>query len=84
MLRLQTQGMSPDSVPLTDRDELHQAVARGGPMDGAVLGLADAELYEVRLSDRTRWSYVATTDRERLADGSEAVVYVSAGRLKGV
>jgi hypothetical protein len=53
-------------------------------MDGAMLGLADAELYEVRLSDRTRWSYVATTDRERMADGSEAVVYVSAGRLKGV
>lgn len=53
-------------------------------MDGAFLGLADTELYEVRLSDRTRWSYLATTDLERLANGSEAIVYVSAGRLKGL
>lgn len=39
------------------------AVARGGPMDGAVLGMADTERYEVIMADRSRWGYVATTDR---------------------
>lgn len=56
--------------------------ARAGPVDGAVLGLVDVDSYEVRWSDGTRWSYVATADRE--VDGSEAVVHLSVGRLKGV
>lgn len=48
---MQTRGMNPDSVTPTERGELGQAVARGGPMDGARLGLADADLHEVRLPD---------------------------------
>lgn len=66
---------------LVTEGEFEQAVARGGPMDGTVLGPADAESYEVRLTDRTRWKYVASSDRELLADGSWAVVFVSSGRL---
>jgi hypothetical protein len=62
-------------------DGMDRAVAHGGPMDGEILGLADAESYEVRLADRTRWKYVATREREVLPDGSWGVVFVSAGRL---
>lgn len=50
-------------------------------MDRTVLGRAGAESYEVRLTDGTRWKYVTSSDRELLADGSWAVVFVSAGRL---
>lgn len=67
----------------TGPEALERAVAHGGPLDGTVLGLADTDSYEVRLADRTRWSYVATGERERLPDGSEGVVYVCAGRLTG-
>lgn len=70
-----------DSTPSSETDGRTQAVARGGPMDGQILGLADAESYEVRLADRTRWKYVATNDRELLTDGSRAVVFAVRGRL---
>jgi hypothetical protein len=49
-------------------------------MDGATLGVADAESFEVVMADRTRWEYVATDDRELLPGASEAVVYVCRGR----
>ena len=78
---LQTLRMDIDAKAILRDGDLEYAVARGGPMDGAILGLADAESYEVRVADRTRWKYVATNERELLADRSWAVVFVSAGRL---
>lgn len=62
-------------------DDIEQAVARGGPVDGTVLGSGDAEAYEVRMADRTCWEYRATSDHEQLPDGSRARVYVVAGRV---
>lgn len=56
------------------------AVARGGPMDGSVLGLADAERYEVVMTDRSRWEYVATTEQETRLDGTVAVTFDCVGR----
>jgi hypothetical protein len=35
-----TLGMCADPLPHADRDDLDHAIARGGPRDGAVLGLA--------------------------------------------
>jgi len=77
---MQTMRMDVDPKAIVRDGGLEYAVARGGPMDGAILGLADAESYEVRAADRTRWKYLATADRELLTDGSWAVVFVSAGR----
>ena len=73
--------MDIDAKAMVRDGDLEYAVARGGPMDGVILGLADAESYEVRVADRTRWKYVATSERELLADRAWAVVFVSAGRL---
>lgn len=61
-------------------DDSTQAVARGGPVDGTVLGQADTDEYEVRMADRFCWVYVATTEQELLPDGSSATVYVAVGR----
>lgn len=62
----------PDGLP---------AVARGGPLDGTVLGAADGDRYEVVMADRSRWEYVATTEHTTLVDGSAAVVFDCRGRV---
>ncbi len=65
---------------MDDIQDIGRAVARGGPMDGKVLGPAAADSYEVVMADRTRWVYVLTNDRETLPDGSTGVVFFVAGR----
>lgn len=56
--------MNLDATPDQGEDGLDRTVAHGGPMDGKILGLADAESYEVGLADRTRRRHVETPDRE--------------------
>ena len=57
------------------------AVARGGPLDGTVLGAADGDRYEVAMADRSRWEDVATTKHGTLPDGRLAVVFVCRWRV---
>ncbi len=62
-------------------ENVARAVARGGPMDGKVLGAADGASFEVVMADRTRWEYVATDEDAILTDGGRATVYACGGRI---
>lgn len=73
--------MNLDATPDQGEDGLDRTVAHGGPMDGKILGLADAESYEVGLADRTRRRHVETPDRGVPRIAPPAVVLVSAGTL---
>jgi hypothetical protein len=57
-------------------DDQELAVARGGPLDGKTLGSADADRYEVRMSDQTLHLY----RRSDLAV-PRGLVFVYEGRL---
>ena len=52
------------------------AVARGGPMDGSILGPAHAERYEIRMKDKTVHLYLRSE-----AISAERVDFHHAGRL---
>lgn len=49
-------------------------------MDGAVLGRADASRFEVAMTDRSRWIYVATTEECDTPDGPPGIIYRCVGR----
>ena len=57
------------------------AMARGGPVDGTVLGTADGDHYEVVIADHSRWDYVKKSERATLPDGRLAVVFECRGRV---
>ncbi|WP_019203648.1 hypothetical protein [Tsukamurella sp. 1534] len=65
---------------MTYPDPPPPAVADGGPMDGAILGVAGPESFDVTMADGARWRYEATGEMRVQPDGVPARMYRCAGR----
>lgn len=66
--------------PHVGGDDAPVAVAQGGPLDGSVLGAADADRLEVVMADRSRHVYAVTGAWGRSASGVRGRVYAWRGR----
>lgn len=65
------------------RADVPRAVARGGPLDGSVLGDSAAEEFEVVMADGSHHLYVVTDEWSKSASGVHARVYDWRGRRGG-
>lgn len=63
-------------------DDLPRAVARGGPLDGSMLGEATVEKFEVVMADGSRHLYARTDEWSLSAPGVHARLYDWAGRQR--
>ncbi|WNV74296.1 hypothetical protein [Geodermatophilus sp. DSM 44513] len=61
-------------------DDLPGAVARGGPLDGSMLGEATVEEFEVLMADGSRHLYTRTQEWSLAAPGVRLRLYAWSGR----
>ncbi|MGY2066432.1 hypothetical protein [Blastococcus sp. SYSU DS0619] len=61
-------------------DDVPRAVARGGPLDGSVLGDAAAGVFEIVMADGSQHRYVATDEWGGSASGARTRAYAWQGR----
>ena len=59
----------------TAPDDLPRAVARGGPLDGSMLGEATVEEFEVVMADGSRHVYAKSHEWSSAAPGVRARLY---------